>query len=418
MSTIQGETLHQREQRFNDIVALKKPDRVPLIPLVVHYFPTRIKGISNRDVGYDDELRFSSIKEAVLEFGWDFAPPSGLFSSHGFHAVGTTQLRWPGGDLPDDAPFQFVEGEYLLADEYGEYLANPDRFTLEKIFPRIASDLAGFGQLPLPPLHWINNMYYLLMVGGPLLAAPPIRRALDSLLALSDAAMAALAADTTHAQEMAGLGHPRSWAVAVIPPFDIVSDMMRSLKGSTLDLYRHPEELLATIGLMQEAQIGLAVAGMQASGGTRVFIPMHLGAKGFMSDEQFAKFYWPSFEALVLAIIEAGGTPVPLFEGDYTPRLKYLAELPQGKVAGHFDKVDRQEFKRLLGDKMCFWGNVPASLLCTGTPQQVKDDVRELVELFGDSGTLIVDSTMGIPDESLPENMHALREAVTEYGVY
>ena len=128
-----------------------------------------------------------------------------------------------------------------------------------------------------------------------------------------------------------------------------------------------------------------------------------------MSDEQFEKFYWPSFSALIYACIENGITPMPLFEGDYTPRLKYLATLPPGKVAAHFDKIDRRKFKEMCGDVMCFWGNVPPSLLATGTPQQVKDDVKELIDLFGDTGALIIDSTVGIPDEARPENVLALR---------
>ena len=108
---------------------------------------------------------------------------------------------------------------------------------------------------------------------------------------------------------------------------------------------------------------------------------------------------------------------MPLFEGGYTSRLKYLAELPAGKVAGHFDHVDRKKFKEICGDTMCFWGNVPASLLCTGTPQEVKDDVKELIDLFGDTGALMIDGNQGIPDEARPENVMAMREAVEEYGV-
>ncbi len=105
-----------------------------------------------------------------------------------------------------------------------------------------------------------------------------------------------------------------------------------------------------------------------------------------MSNEQFAKFYWPTFKGLIEACVDAGITPMPLFEGDYTPRLEFLAELPPGKVAAHFDRIDRKKFKEICGDVMCFWGNVPSSLLVTGTPQQVKDDVKELVDLFGDTG--------------------------------
>jgi len=48
----------------------------------------------------------------------------------------------------------------------------------------------------------------------------------------------------------------------------------------------------------------------------------------------------------------------------------------------------------------------------------VKDDVRELIETFGDNGGLVIDSSMGIPDESRPENVQALTDAVHEYGIY
>ena len=109
---LSGEELFkQREQRFNDIVALRRPDRVPVIPLVAHYFPTKIKGISNREAGYDHELRLRCLREATTEFGWDFLPATGLFGSDGYEALGSLQLRWSGGDLPDDAAFQFVEGD-------------------------------------------------------------------------------------------------------------------------------------------------------------------------------------------------------------------------------------------------------------------------------------------------------------------
>lgn len=137
-----------------------------------------------------------------------------------------------------------------------------------------------------------------------------------------------------------------------------------------------------------------------------------------MSDNQFAEFYWPCFKNLIMGLIEAGLTPIPLFEGDYTNRLKYLAEFPPGKIVGHFDHIDRKKAKVMIGEVMCFWGNVPASLLCTGSVQQVKDDVKELIDLFGDNGGLIIDSTMGIPDEAKPENVQAMMEAALEYGVY
>ena len=47
----------------------------------------------------------------------------------------------------------------------------------------------------------------------------------------------------------------------------------------------------------------------------------------------------------------------------------------------------------------------------------MKDDVKELIDLFGDTGALMIDGNQGIPDEARPENVMAMREAVEEYGV-
>ncbi len=413
----QSNTLKQeREQRFNDIVALRKPDRVPVIPLVTHYFPTRVKGVSNKDAGYDHALRYRCMKEAVVDFGWDFAPANGLFPSQGMDALAVKQVKWPGGDLPADAPFQFVEAEYLREDEYDAFLADPNGFTTRMILPRVAGKLEGLAHIPLPPTFWFSNSYTLMGAFGGMLTAPPLRAALQALLDLADAVQASTAALGAHVAEMAALGYPFGYFSVTSPAFDVVSDFFRGLRGGSIDIYRNPEKLMAAVELMQPSCIGLSVAAAQVSGNPRVFIPMHRGADNFMSEEAFERFYWPTFRGLIDALIEAGLTPMPLFEGGYTSRLKYLAELPPGKVAAHFDHVDRKKFKEICGDVMCFWGNVPASLLCTGTVQEVKDDVKELIDLFGDTGALMVDGNQGIPDEAKPENVLALREALEECG--
>jgi len=414
MTPTPEELYAQREQRFNDIVALRKPDKIPFMPLMMHYFPNKIAGVSNAAVQADHFLQTKLMKEATLKFGFEWAAAVGTPPSRTLEALGSLQIRWPGGDLPDDAPFQFVEGEYVKAEEVDQFLADPQGFSLRTILPRIGSTFAPLGFLPLPPLHWVANMYLPLAM-WPLLGTPPVKAMVDGLAAFIKDCQDYGAAEGAYWGEMAAMGYPQPFPVVQFPAFDQVSDYFRGLRGSTLDMYRQPDKLLAMIDLMLPASIGLTVGACKATGNLRVFIPMHRGAGGFMSDEQFEKFYWPSFSALIYALIEEGITPMPLFEGDYTPRLKYLATLPPGKIAAHFDKIDRKKFKEVCGDVMCFWGNVPPSLLATGTPQQVKDDVKELIDIMGDR--LIIDSTVGIPDESRPENILALKEAADEYGV-
>jgi uroporphyrinogen-III decarboxylase len=247
---------------------------------------------------------------------------------------------------------------------------------------------------------------------------PSLHTLLKKALELADAHEEIKTTRRRYRVEMENLGFPIPWGPVTFPPFDWISDTLRGLRGALLDMYQVPDKLLALIEVFTPLTIGGCVIRAKKTGNRGVFIPMHRGAGGFMSNDQFAKFYWPSYKALLLGLVDAGLTPIPLFEGDYTPRLEFLKELPPGKIVGHFDKIDRKKTKALIGDVMCFWGNVPASLMCTGTPAQVRDDVRELIELFCDNGGLIIDSTMGLPDESKPENVQALTDAVHELGVY
>jgi len=411
-----------RQKRIEDAINLRKPDRVPVAPLVVHYYPTRAKGISNKDAQYNMGKTIEVWKETAIKHNWDSAASVGSIpSARPLELLGIKQFKWPGGGLGDDQPFQWVEGEYMMQDEYDEMLANPNEFAVKKLWPRIATTLApvsGMTQMQPPPLLFLSNAYTLPGLIGGIVSQPPMVELLEKMLELARETEKDNKIAANYAMEMMNLGYPFTWAPVTFPAFDWISDAFRGMRGSMIDMYQVPDKLLAAVDMFTPLTIGGCIMMAEQTGNKGVFIPMHRGADGFMSNEQFAKFYWPCLKALFLGLIEAGLTPIPLFEGDYTPRLEFLQELPPKKVAGHFDQVDRKKAKKLLGDVMCFWGNVPASLMCTGTPQQVKDDVKELIDTFGDNGGLIIDSQMGLPDESRPENVQALTDAVHEYGVY
>jgi hypothetical protein len=148
-------------------------------------------------------------------------------------------------------------------------------------------------------------------------------------------------------------------------------------------MFRQPDTLLKAVDVMQDATIGLLHAAYAVTGIPRQFIPMHKGAGGFMSNEQFSKFYWPTFKALIDECVAAGITPMPLFEGDYTPRLEFLAELPPGNAAL---RPHRSQGFRRSRRALCFWGNVPSS--CSSpAPSAGQGRRQELVDLFGETGS-------------------------------
>lgn len=73
--------------------------------------------------------------------------------------------------------------------------------------------------------------------------------------------------------------------------------------------------------------------------------------------------------------------------------------------------------KGILGDTACIAGNVPASLMHAGTPQEVKEYCRKLIEICAPGGGYILTGAAGM-NEGNPDILRAYMEAAKEYGVY
>ncbi len=409
-----------RQKRMEDALNLKTPDRVPVAPVALHYYTSRARGISNRDSMYQIERRLQSLKEMTIQHDWDAAPPAGsVGAARPWDLLGMQQVKWPGGTLSDNLPFQWVEKEYLLQNEYDEMLANPNKFVIEKLWPRVATTLEPLSrivqianQMPLLPL---SDPYALPGVIGGIILQTGLTKSLENLIELAQETEKNGKIMGGYNREMMENGFPVMVGAHVFCAFDWISSCLRGLRGTSLDMYQVPDKLLATINMLTPITIHSAVSMCRQSGLKGVSIYLHRGSAGFMSEKQFEKFYWPCLKGLILGLIEAGLRPIVYTEGDYTPRLKYFQELPPKKFVMHYQEVDRKLAKKFLGDIACFWGNVPSSLMCLGTPQQVEDDVRELIDIFGNHG-LIIDSSVGIPDEARIENVQAMTDATRKYG--
>ena len=406
-----------REKRFNDAVSLKKPDRVPIATMPIS-FMTRYAGLSDAEAFYDYERATAAWAQTTAAFDFDITgSPMVMMPGSVMELLGIKTFKWPGYNLDKNLPYQFVESEYMTAEEYGPFLRDPSDFTIRTLLPRMAQALEPLGMLP--PLHSFSNPLALISPLSNLASAPPLVEMFKKLGKVGEEMDKFTTCQVGLAKKLFKMGYPTAFGAVTLCPFDWVSDYLRGMRGSMFDLFRAPDKLKAATELYIPTVVQGAVVQAKMSGNPRVFIPLHRGAGGFMSNKQFAEFYWPGLKTLLLSLIDAGLVPVPFFEGDYTPRLEFLAELPPGKVAGHFDKMDKKKFKEILGDIMCFWGDVPPGLLLTGTPVEVKDYVKSLIDMFADTGGLIVDGSVeSIPAESRPENVKAMVEAVFEFGKY
>lgn len=404
-----------REKRVWDAIRLRKPDRVPIV-CYDEYFSLKQGGLTPADAYYDANRASKIFVENVIQRNWDMVSLFGNLPGLVGETIGLTSNKWAGYNLPDNQEYQFVEKEYMLADEYDQFLKDPSDFVIRKMWPRMADGLRPFESFPSFTMlsHSYTPIVELAMLAGQL----DVREMLEKLIVLGEKMNQHEAAFAKTVELLREKGLPVFIEAPAHAPFDWISDYFRGIKGTMLDMYYQPDKLKAAINLITPHMIEYTIQTAEEMGVPSVSIPLHRGADPFMSNKQYAEFYWPSLKELLLALIDAGLTPSPYWEGSYTNRLEFLAELPPGQIWSHFDVIDLEKAKEMIGDTMCFWGNVPVQLLISGTPEQTTEYVKKLIDTFGDNGGLIVDGSAGIPKEAKLENVMAMTEAVFEYGVY
>lgn len=136
-----------------------------------------------------------------------------------------------------------------------------------------------------------------------------------------------------------------------------------------------------------------------------------------MSQKHFEKFWWPSFRRMLLDMIDAGLTPIVMWESDCSNRLETIADIPRGKCVYWFERADLVKAHQVLGDVVALRGNLSPSLMNMGTPEQVDAEVKHLVDnIWNKGGCLILDTAFGIPDEGKIENVRAMFAAARKYG--
>jgi hypothetical protein len=401
--------------RIKDAVQLKKtPDRVP-ITLLPSMFPFTNAGMTVQEAMYDYDRCAAAFKKFILEYKPDMHIGAAQAGPGRFYEILDYKLyKWPGHGVAPEHSYQCVEAEYMTAGEYDLLITDPSFYFRNFYLPRVFGALQGFTMLP--PLTGILEIYGVAFNFIPY-ALPPVQGTFKALFEAGAEALkwALVIGGLNH--ELATLGFPNILGGFTKAPFDTIGDTLRGTRGIIMDMYRQPEKLLKAMEALTPIMIGMGLGAAQQTGNPQIFMPLHKGADGFLSDEQFKKFYWPTFKAVLLGLIEGGCIPFPALEGHWGSRLEVIQDIPRGKTMWMVDQTDMAKAKETLGKKACLIGNVSSSMLKLGTPQDVRDYVKKLIDTAGKGGGFIM-SNGAFFDEAKPENVKAMVDVAREYGVY
>jgi len=402
-----------RVDRLLAAFALRKADRVP-IRLMIGLWPAARAGLTALDT-MTDPVRTG---EVWLDFNKEFpmdtmcAPP--MVPSSMLETIDYRLYAWAGHGVAEDAMYQYIEKEWMVPEEYDHLIDDPTDFMLRVYVPRAVGAFAGFSGL-----RSVFSFIELPFVSGYVgpWGTPDFVAGLERITAAARHTNEWSQAMFPVIGQLMSMGLPSGYGGMSKAPFDILSDTLRGTKGIMLDMFRCPEKVLAACERLVPVAVDMALGRTGEIPVPTVIFPLHKGADGFMSDEQFKTFYWPTLRKVLLRVIDAGVLPHLFAEGRYGSRLETIMDLPKGKTVWHFDQTDMARAKETIGTVACLEGNIPLSLFHAGTVEEIAAYTRKLIDTAGEGGGYIVNLGAGA-DKGKIENLRAVIDTVMEYGVY
>ena len=210
-------------------------------------------------------------------------------------------------------------------------------------------------------------------------------------------------------------------------PFEFIL-YYRGFAQLTRDIYEQPDKVKEMCQWVLEHEImnglkqAMIMGAGEVPGAEVIFFQAGIVGPPYVSPEVFEDFVWPTLKQGVDMIVKRGFKAHVHMDGDLTSVLHILKDiakgLPPGKVLLDFEKTDMKEAKKILGDRICLFGNIPASLLCYGSPQDVEEYCAKLIKDCAEGGGFILSTECETPWNAKPENIKAILETAKKYGQY
>jgi len=302
--------------------------------------------------------------------------------------------RWPGREVGPYAPPQFYASKFMEAEEYDKLIENPTEFILKVIVPRGTENLSDLG-----------SAKYVATITRLILERQKVSEVLDKTLA-----------------EVRARGVPTITPGYCKAPLDCIGDLLRHITSVLVDLHRCPDK----VKLATEAILPLALKYAEATTPPQsplpplprlLFIPLHLN--DMLPPKLYNEFYWPTLKKIIVEMYSKGVRSYLLCEGDHSPHVNTILELPKGWGIAHFERPKnfiKDVWEKLKGHTVVM-GGIPSTLLIGGTPEKIEEYVKNLLREVGPEPGFILSTGVAEIDPTTPaENLKALLNTLFKYG--
>lgn len=412
----------EKSMRLLRVLELKTPDRVPIGGIGGDFIPY-YGGITWYDLSYnyeDGENVLKGILKFAIDIPQDFpfiSAPYGIqgsiiavaFSENTSFLKSTLPFmgpdlirgpvhdilqdrwtRWPGRELSVDTHPQFIGGVYMKPEEYKYLIDDPVEFINNTILPRACPGLGKPGSS-----YWNATLVVVGLI---------YQKMINFMKKLFT--------------ELGKKGHIGFPFTAAHVPADTIGDFLRNPTGAMLDIRKYPDSFKAACESLMKPILKFATSVPPSPPVTLALIPLHLNE--MLPPKIYNEFYWPYLKRIIIELLNKGYKIFVLFEGDHTPHLDTLLELPKGWGIGWFERPRNfiKVWETLKGHTTVM-GGVPTTLLVGGTPEKIDEYIKNLLNhIKPEGGFIIAPSVMELPKETPVHNVRAFINAVEKYGRY
>jgi len=409
----------EKLQRITTTISLREPDRVP-INVGGNIFAVTEAGYTVAECIYDTTLEKAkdAVKQYLLKYDPDFLQMPVGYAGEGpvMELLKPTFMLWagmPGNRIPENSIQQFVEFPILLDEEFEEFFSDRTGWILRHSMPKISEALKPLQNMSFPLSH--RGLRQICRE----FSKPEVKEMIQTLWKADEMYKEHGKRMREVVRELSELGYPDMNGGKAAVPFDEYSDTLRGTLLSLTDLIEYPQYVERFIEELLPETLE-EIKNMNKDGkktGKFVNMTLHKGMDGFMSNEQYEKYYWRHLQQIICAIVDVGMVPYVFCEGKYSTRLDFLKDVPKGKVVYAFEDTPMELAKKKLGDVACITGGFPNVLLDFGKKQDVIDAVKRMIDDCAPGGGFIF-RTKATLINAKRENVEAMFETIKDYGRY
>jgi hypothetical protein len=201
-------------------------------------------------------------------------------------------------------------------------------------------------------------------------------------------------------------------------PLDIIADKLRGYLGLVEDLFERRDKVVAACEALMPHLYHVARTSADPAKLVPIGYWMHRGGVPFVSFDIFKNIYWATVKPIIEELWADGHQTMFYAEGKWDHHLESFAELPDQSILYHVDQGDIFKAHKAFGHKFCLSGGVSNVTLALGTPDQIREQCKKIIDGVAQDGGYIMDASAIVQNDARVENIRAMTEFTREYGVY